>query len=362
MRLPTRPVCLTAAAAIPRALNGRRHLLLTSLAFILGSTAVTPVQADGTFSASVKTQLFGTIGDSATNFDHVNQTVTTTSSPGHPSALGSSDWSSNGPVNSAGTLHAEGNAAGGHVGVAVNGESRASAFLASGSLSASATATVNDVLIIPVSAEFSFGRHIHLVNMLTLDGADEEALHIDGGNTNGHFPDYITGSTNAGVLVSGTGIDPGPRNVNVSGSTFDSFDFVSGEVTLVTNPPSTIKLALDLVVGIPMLTTLSISAGGSANIFDSANVTGKDGFARFKAEFSHTLAWGNTTSFTDPDTGVTLTGVDITSASGFDYAHPGSVVAPGVPEPATWAMLVSGFGAVGAAARRRERRQQSVAA
>ena len=37
----------------------------------------------------------------------------------------------------------------------------------------------------------------------------------------------------------------------------------------------------------------------------------------------------------------------------FTLHNQGGTVIPGVPEPATWAMLIAGFGLVGAAARRR---------
>jgi hypothetical protein len=59
--------------------------------------------------------------------------------------------------------------------------------------------------------------------------------------------------------------------------------------------------------------------------------------------------------------GATLTGLTISSTNGFGSLTqlriaPG-VVAPAIPEPSTWAMMLLGFGAVGASMRRRRSRQ-----
>ncbi len=68
----------------------------------------------------------------------------------------------------------------------------------------------------------------------------------------------------------------------------------------------------------------------------------------------HSVYWGGIDHVTDRD-GNALSGVTFGSASGFDYARsyfdqPDSGV---VPEPASWAMVIAGFGLIGAAARRR---------
>ena len=42
---------------------------------------------------------------------------------------------------------------------------------------------------------------------------------------------------------------------------------------------------------------------------------------------------------------------------GFTFAPDAAVVTPGVPEPASWAMLIAGFGLVGGAMRRQVKRR-----
>lgn len=57
-------------------------------------------------------------------------------------------------------------------------------------------------------------------------------------------------------------------------------------------------------------------------------------------------------NFLTPQTGITLTGVDLQKFStGTLYQNVGAV-----PEPATWALMVLGFGGIGMAMRRRRRR------
>ena len=59
--------------------------------------------------------------------------------------------------------------------------------------------------------------------------------------------------------------------------------------------------------------------------------------------------WGGVTSVTDA-AGAALSGWTLSSASGVDYI---ASMAPGVPEPASWLMLITGFGLVGAQSRKR---------
>ena len=69
------------------------------------------------------------------------------------------------------------------------------------------------------------------------------------------------------------------------------------------------------------------------------------------ADFSHTARWGGLQSV------VTTGGEDvtqlatITSGSGFDYVTAPAIA--GVPEPATWALMIGGFGMAGSVLRRR---------
>ena len=339
------------AAAAPPADKRRRMPRAACAGLAVALTAAAPaLAAVDTFTASVETRFFGSNSANGVG-DRVNRTATQNSAPGVPITFFEQSFAG-GFADAKSTGQASGRASAGHVGARVNGEITAAVFNSQTDLSISATATVNDVLTILASPVFELGRKIHVENMLTLDGFDEHALRVWGGFSNGHFLDFVTGAVNTGVAVSGTGIDPGPGNVNVVGSTFESFDFSRGFVSSVVNPPETIKFALDFIVGIPVVTTLSIAVNGFGITSNLDNLTHKDGFARWTADYGHTLAWGGTTTFTDALTGEVLSGVEIASASGFDYAHPGGAVG-GVPEPATWALMIGGFGMAGVALRRR---------
>ena len=73
------------------------------------------------------------------------------------------------------------------------------------------------------------------------------------------------------------------------------------------------------------------------------------GFARTGADFAHTMYWDGLV-FDDTNRNVVLT-----SASGFDYRYSAFPdVGGGVPEPATWALMITGFGLAGAGLRRRQ--------
>jgi len=71
--------------------------------------------------------------------------------------------------------------------------------------------------------------------------------------------------------------------------------------------------------------------------------------AEAQSAFGHTMFWDGLV-FDDASRNVVLT-----SNSGFDYRYSAFPAAPGdaVPEPATWALMILGFGAVGSAMRRR---------
>jgi hypothetical protein len=74
-------------------------------------------------------------------------------------------------------------------------------------------------------------------------------------------------------------------------------------------------------------------------------------FAGSVCDLAHSVYWGGINEFTDLD-GNVLTGVALKSASGFDYGQswfdqPG----PGVPEPASWTLMIAGFFLAGCAQR-----------
>jgi hypothetical protein len=93
---------------------------------------------------------------------------------------------------------------------------------------------------------------------------------------------------------------------------------------------------LHMTIPVPVddVTTLRVRFEADAYTADPGGPT------RF-ADFSHTLH-----TYIDPVGG----GPDVIGESGHDYATP---LAGGVPEPASWALMLLGFGGLGAALRRR---------
>lgn len=71
-------------------------------------------------------------------------------------------------------------------------------------------------------------------------------------------------------------------------------------------------------------------------------------------DMGQSVYWGGITGVRT-QSGDTVSGYDLFSGSGFDYrnASPELPDIPAVPEPASWVMLIAGFGAVGSAVRRR---------
>jgi hypothetical protein len=83
--------------------------------------------------------------------------------------------------------------------------------------------------------------------------------------------------------------------------------------------------------------------GGTETIATSGAVTGTGQWLQFSGTFIATATTANLSIFNDNN-----------QASGNDYGLD-LISVTAVPEPATWAMMVGGFGVIGAAARRRAR-------
>lgn len=96
--------------------------------------------------------------------------------------------------------------------------------------------------------------------------------------------------------------------------------------------------------------TFTVGLGCLAYVSDSTTSNNS-----VNCDLGHTFTW-QSISFSDPAM-QPLSGATVASQSGQNYANAYSPL-PGVPEPASWAMLIAGFGLVGAAARRR--RLQSI--
>ncbi|MDZ4659697.1 MAG: PEP-CTERM sorting domain-containing protein [Bythopirellula sp.] len=84
---------------------------------------------------------------------------------------------------------------------------------------------------------------------------------------------------------------------------------------------------------------MEVRAVGRVNVGSYYRTVFDNSFSStFYANYGHTLRWGGITSVTDAATGEPIEGWTMTSASGFDYAHP----AP-VPEPATVGLALLGL-------------------
>jgi hypothetical protein len=111
----------------------------------------------------------------------------------------------------------------------------------------------------------------------------------------------------------------------------------------------------------PLTLQLSFEAGASANLSSSLG----SGFTSVSntafADFAHTLEWGGIRSvraFDAQGDEIALAEggrFELIGSSGFDFwdASPGSQP-ESVPEPASWAMMLAGFGLIGTAIRRRK--------
>lgn len=83
------------------------------------------------------------------------------------------------------------------------------------------------------------------------------------------------------------------------------------------------------------------------------------GYIYSLADFSHTLNWGGLVSATAQDGSDLTSTLGITAANGFDFRS--AISSAAVPEPATWALMLAGFGIVGRAMRRRPKVRVSFA-
>lgn len=100
--------------------------------------------------------------------------------------------------------------------------------------------------------------------------------------------------------------------------------------------------------------SLTLTPGGSNDPFTytrgngTRNVTITSGFVAGLNSFRTLVNDTNNGIFGSPLAGVNISATGIEASITFD-------VGPAVPEPATWAMMIGGFGMLGAAARRRSR-------
>lgn len=107
--------------------------------------------------------------------------------------------------------------------------------------------------------------------------------------------------------------------------------------------------------------------GFDGGFFDAVGSTGITAFARDGTLLGTVTNTGTGIEFlglvsTDPSQGIAGVFLDLTGSEPFGFAIDnvrfgvrGQVQLPGVPEPSTWAMMLMGFGGLGAVLRRRQR-------
>lgn len=179
---------------------------------------------------------------------------------------------------------------------------------------------------------------------------------LAGGNTqaiaNAGWEDYLDFSNaaagTAGVVTYNIGIT---GDVSATGAGYWDFEFGFGygatevqKYRVSSGAMGAGPFSIDHVLQV----TLAYSAGQVIPIYGYGRaVTGVTGTGSAVTDFSHTVRWLGVDSI------ITSTGQDVTdslvivSGSDFDYQ-----TAPGIPEPATWALLIMGFGLCGTSLRR----------
>jgi hypothetical protein len=195
-----------------------------------------------------------------------------------------------------------------------------------------------------------------------VNGSFENGGFVDEGNDTMSPPvasTVITGWT----VVTDTIAWIGPKNpFGLTASDGDYFlDLTNyqpgapfGGVTqsVATTPGATYRLSFDLgsgsFWGLP--SAITASAAGASQTFTST-LTGLNNWEAHSLDF---VATG-------PSTLITLQGVTGFNYIGLDHVALTFVSGPGVPEPATWTMMIAGFAGLGLA-RRRARRKQGLAA
>lgn len=223
---------------------------------------------------------------------------------------------------------------------------------------ASSLASYAGVDQLALSSTEGAGRLVTLHKTLSLDTRDSFVFGgvTEGrGDPNGDF----TGTLSAKLQISGTGIGAGKFGDDVFDHTVVSFgrgDTVNDHRT----PATTVDFTYTFTLGEAQDLFLNVLLTSALELDD------RDG-SFYGSEYvrkNYDLFWMDGGTLTDAATGASVCGVTGQAASGFNYlrgitfdacvpAGPGPGGGAAVPEPATWALMIAGFGMAGAGLRRR---------
>jgi hypothetical protein len=156
---------------------------------------------------------------------------------------------------------------------------------------------------------------------------------------------YAGGVNSAGATIAAGGFDPILTLYDLATGNRISFqDDGSGvPVDPVTGAPFDVNFSSTLAAGTYRVALSQYNNFGGATLSDAFGRAGSGNFTQAYCDM------GITAPFCD------FTGAKRTSAWAFDILGVDTAIGPGgtVPEPATWAMMILGMGAVGGALRRR---------
>ena len=225
----------------------------------------------------------------------------------------------------------------GKLSVRVKGIAYAALFQQRATVSVVAHASFYDTISIlsaPAETGIPAGTLMVLNASMNLSGSlDASAEGTLSASYNTPTPDYQNASASVRLNIDGTGTPaPYPNNVfaRVEHGWVSNFPATVRDVRYINEPaPASIQIMRTFFWGTPTPIEMYLNLSGTANAFNNFAGEYQPAAAEFDGDFSRTLKWGGISSITRYDTGETITGWTVSSASGFDYSR------PAVPEPST---------------------------
>ena len=217
----------------------------------------------------------------------------------------------------------------------ISGIAQAQGYRNQASVSVRASAAYYDTLSLLGVEQIIDGTELFVEASLKLSGA--MTVSAAGILTEKYTPydDYRTGGGQVSLFINGDVLGSSPYGGGLYGkeSKFYINNNNNAHYVLVEHKPypETIDIFFTIIAGTPYDLTLKLELTGNAVASDQY-LAGAPGGASgsFIADVSRTLKWGGISNISRADTGETLTGWSIASASGFDYSKPAAV-----PEPST---------------------------